>query len=114
MHPRSPKALEDIRDAAAFIIEVTAGVTLDGYCRDRLLRQAVERNFEIIGEAAKRLATHDPATAERIADHRQIIAFRNVLIHGYDLVDHALVWSTISHRVAPLLKDAEALLASGG
>ena len=40
MHPRSPKALEDIRDAAAFIIEVTAGATLDGYRRDRLLRQA--------------------------------------------------------------------------
>ena len=49
MHARSPKLLEDIRDAAAFIGEVTQGLTLPQYGADRLLRQAVERNFEIIG-----------------------------------------------------------------
>lgn len=58
MHPRSPKLLEDIRDAAAFIGEVTSGRQLAQYSADRLLRQAVERNFEIIGEAIKRLAHH--------------------------------------------------------
>ncbi len=50
--------------------------------------------------------------AARIGDHRQIIAFRNVLIHGYDLVDHHLVWSTIEHQVPTLLKDVAALLGS--
>ena len=44
MHARSPKLLEDIRDAAAFIGEVTAGRTLAHYSAERLLRQAVERN----------------------------------------------------------------------
>ena len=112
MHPRSPKLLEDIRDAASFVREVTQGRTIDDYRADRLLRQAVERNFEIIGEAIKRLAQHDPQTAAGIGDHRQIIAFRNVLIHGYDLVDHALVWSTIATQVPALLSDVEALLAS--
>lgn len=58
----------------------------------------------------KRLAAHDAETAARIGDHRQIIAFRNVLIHGYDLVDHALVWSTIEDQIPPLLRDVEALL----
>lgn len=60
MHARSAKLLEDIRDAAAFIAQATQGRTLAEYSIDRLLRHAVERNFEIIGEAIKRLAQHDP------------------------------------------------------
>jgi len=113
MQPRSPKLLEDIRDAAAFIRDSARGKSLDEYRRDRLLRQAIERNFEIIGEAIKRLAKLDPKTAKRIGDYRQIVAFRNVLIHGYDLVDHALVWSTIENQVPDLLRDVEALLPQG-
>jgi len=112
MQPQSPKLLEDIRDAAAFIREVAKGKNLADYGADRVLRQAIERNFEIVGEAIKRLAQHDAETAARIDDYRQIIAFRNVLIHGYDLVDHALVWSTIESEIPTLLRDVEALLAS--
>jgi uncharacterized protein with HEPN domain len=110
MQPQSPKLLEDIRDAAAFIREVAKGKSLADYDSDRILRHAIERNFEIIGEAIKRLAQHDAKTAARINDYRQIIAFRNVLIHGYDLVDHALVWSTIENQIPILLRDVEALL----
>jgi uncharacterized protein with HEPN domain len=111
MHARSPKLLEDIRDSAAFVCEVTQGRTLAQYSADRLLRQAVERNFEIIGEAVRRLAQVDPDSAERIAQYPQIIAFRNILIHGYDLVDHALVWSTVQTQLPALLRDVQALLA---
>ena len=111
MHARSPKLLEDIRDAAAFIGEVTRSRTLAQYSADRLLRQGVERNFEIIGEAVKRLAQVDPESAARIAQYPQIIAFRNILIHGYDLVDHALVWSTVQTQLPTLLRDVQALLA---
>ena len=111
MHPRSPKLLEDIRDAAAFIVEVTADRGLAQYSADRLLRHAVERNFEIIGEAVKRLAQHDPKTVAKIGSYSQIIAFRNVLIHGYDLVDHALVWNAVEQQLPALLRDVELLLA---
>lgn len=110
MHARSPKWLEDIRDAADFIRHVSQDQTLASYSKDRMLRQAVERNFEIIGEAIKRLAGADPDTAARIAQYPQIIAFRNVLIHGYDLVDHALVWSAVQTQVPALLQDVVALL----
>jgi uncharacterized protein with HEPN domain len=79
MRPKAPKLLEDIRDATAFIREAVQGKTLDDYQRDRLLRQAIERNFEIIGEAMNRLVQHDPDTAARISKHRQIVDFRNVL-----------------------------------
>ena len=87
-------------------------MTLEDYRGDRRLRNAVERNFEIIGEAIKRLAQIDSQTADRIGDYRQIIAFRNVLIHGYDLVDHALVWSAIESQVPALPEDVEALLSA--
>ena len=56
MQPRSPKLLEDIRDAAAFIRDVAQGNRLVDYNAYRVLRQANQRNFEIIGEAIKRLA----------------------------------------------------------
>lgn len=114
MQPKTPKLLEDIRDAAAFIREVARGKGLPDYQNDRLLRQAIERNFEIIGEAIKPLAQDDPTTAARIGEHRQIIAFRNVLIHGYDLVDHALVWHTIDQKLPALLGEVADLLAAAG
>ena len=97
--------------AASFVGEVTQGCTLAQYSANRLLRQAVERNFEVIGEAVKRLAQVDPICAEGIAQYPQIIAFRNILIHGYDLVDHALVWSTVQTQLPALLRDVQSLLA---
>jgi hypothetical protein len=60
MQPKTPKLLEDVRDAAAFIRDSVRGKTLDDYHGERLLRHAIERNFEIIGEAFKRIAQHDP------------------------------------------------------
>jgi uncharacterized protein with HEPN domain len=54
MQPRTPKLLEDIRDAAAFIADVTRNVDEADYQQNRLLRQSIERNFEIIGEAMRR------------------------------------------------------------
>jgi uncharacterized protein with HEPN domain len=112
MQPKTPKLLEDIRDAAAFISEAVRDKTINDYHGDRILRQAIERNFEIIGEAMKRLAQHDPDSVAEIGDYRQIIAFRNILIHGYDLVDHRLVWSTIQQQLPALLRDVAALLGS--
>ena len=82
MHPKSPKWLEQIEDAAAFVLEITAGHSLADYDADRLLRAAVERQFEIIGEALQRIARTDPATVDRISDYRKIVGFRNRLVHG--------------------------------
>jgi len=102
MQPKTPKFLDDIRDAAAFIRQITQDKTVHTYRGDRTLRQAVERNFEIIGEAVNRLARTDPESAGRIGDHPQIIAFRNLLIHGYDLIDDAQVWRVISQDLPRL------------
>jgi uncharacterized protein with HEPN domain len=54
----------------------------------------------------------DPEIVERIAHASQIIAFRNVLIHGYDLVDNERVWNTILNDVPRLEGQVAALLRS--
>jgi len=75
-----------------------------------LLRAAVERHFEIIGEAMNRLARYDPDVAGRIGDYPRIIAFRNLLIHGYDLIDHGQVWKVVCEQVPLLLSQVESIL----
>ena len=110
MHPRSPQLLEDVRDAAAFIMEVTRGIDAAEFAGNRVLRQAVERNFEIIGEAIKRIAAADPQTVAGITQHARIIAFRNILIHGYDALDHVLILGAAQSQVPVLLTEVLALL----
>ncbi len=110
MQAKSLKWLDDIRASSAFILGAAEGKRLGDYEADPLLRAAVERHFEIIGEAMSRLARKDPATAARISDYPSIIAFRNLLIHGYDLVDHAEVWKVISQHLPLLRREVEALL----
>ena len=113
MRPKTPKTLEDIRDAAAFIRQVTVEKTLDQYRTDRLLRQAVERNFEIVGEAVKRLSETDPEVVSLIDGYKQIIAFRNILIHGYDLIDDEQVWRVVQNDLPTLIDTVRKLRFEG-
>ena len=114
MRPGTPKYLADIREAAAFILEATRGRSEANYLEDRLRRHAVERNFEIIGEALRRVAQLDPEAADRISDYQQIISFRNLLIHGYDLVDDPFVWGVIQNQLPKLCDEVDALLKEQG
>ena len=116
MQPKTPKYLEDIRDAAQFILDLARGRTLQDYSHDRVLRQTIERNFEIIGEAMNRIAKSDPAVAARVGHYPQIIAFRNVLAHGYDLIENDRVWSVVQNELSGLPQTVEELLreSSGG
>lgn len=111
MQLESAKYLEDIREAGRTVLQATGGRSLEDYLRDKLLRLAVERCFEIIGEALRRLDERDHETASKISDFQQIIAFRNVLIHGYSLVKHDRVWNVIESYLPVLLAQIEALLA---
>jgi uncharacterized protein with HEPN domain len=81
--------------AARSLERFTSGKTFSDYEADALLRSATERQFEIIGEALRRLSKEDPATATRIREHARIIAFRNILIHGYAEVDDRIVWAVL-------------------
>ena len=75
-----------------------------------MLRLAVERAFEIIGEAVARLARFDVATAERISDYQAIIDFRNVIAHDYDELKNSTVWEKIERHVPTLRRETEGLL----
>ena len=110
MQLESLRLLEDIRQAAELIRDFTGGRTLQDYTRDVMLRSAVERQFEIIGEALNRLARVDAATTSQIGDYQQIIAFRNVLIHRYDIVDDQVVWEAAQEELPTLHQKVEALL----
>ena len=109
---RETKAyLYDIQTAARLIGEFAAGKTFDDYLNDLMLRAAVEREFITIGEALTQLARRDEAVAARITDYQQIIGFRNVLVHGYTLVDKEIVWDALQNGLPVLLREVDALLA---
>jgi uncharacterized protein with HEPN domain len=109
--PHDPrKSLGDIQRAVEFLLQLTSGRTLDQYRSDEILRSAIERKFEIIGEALNRLQKVDPVLAAAIPQHRQIISFRNILIHGYDVIDDQVVWDIAQKDLQPLLQEVLKLL----
>ena len=87
MQPEAPALIWDARRAAGRVLEFVAGRSWDDYQQDVMLRSAVERQFQIIGEALNRLSKVDPGTAGRVPDLARIVAFRNVLVHGYAQID---------------------------
>jgi uncharacterized protein with HEPN domain len=76
-----------------------------------MLRSAVERQFEIIGEALAQLAKLDEKAVVRVSEHRRIIAFRNILIHGYTEVDDRLVRDIVQTKLPVLRREVETLLS---
>ena len=93
MLPRDARAyLYDIAAACTRIAEFTAGRSVEDYKQDAMVRSAVERQFEIIGEALNLLRQSSPGVAGKITDASRIIAFRNRLIHGYATVSDDVVW----------------------
>ena len=110
MQLEAKKYLYDVQAAASRIADFTSGKTLEDYRASALLRSAVERQFEIIGEAPAQLGKLDAALVARVQEHRRIIAFRNILIHGYADVDDRLVWDIIMAKLPALRREVSDLL----
>jgi len=110
MHADARKLLWDAQQASERVARFTAGKTFVDYEADDYLRSAVERQFEIIGEALNQLGRIDPDTAAAIPELPRIVAFRNVLIHGYASVDNRLVWGVIEGSLGSLRGALRALL----
>ncbi len=111
MRLEAKKYLYDVQQAASRIADFTSRKQLEDYRSDAMLRSAVERQFEIIGEALAQLAKLDERMAARISERRRIIAFRNILIHGYAEVDDRLVWDIVQAKLPMLRREVEALLS---
>lgn len=110
MRLEAKKYLYDVQQAASRIADFTSGKQLEDYRGDAMLRSAVERQFEIIGEALAQLAKLDDRIAAQISERRRIIAFRNILIHGYAEVDDRLVWDIVQAKLPILRREIEVLL----
>jgi uncharacterized protein with HEPN domain len=108
---REPAAfLWDVHEAMLRIREFVVGHDFEAFAASVLLQSAVERQFEIIGEALKQLSKVAPNVASKIPDCAQIIAFRNILIHGYAVLDKAIVWKVIQQHLPALDKTVQHLL----
>ncbi len=110
MQPDAPALLWDARKAIELVERFTHDKSLEDYRSDDLLKSAVERQLEILGEALNRLSKVDPPIAAEILDLPRIVAFRNILVHGYASVDDNLVWQVVKDRL-PSLADLIRTLA---
>ena len=97
--------------ALARVPEFLGQQSLEAYMQDALRQSAVERQLEVAGDALAQLRKLDPVLFARIPDGDLIVAFRNVLAHGYASLDHRRVHVIAIERVLPLKAALEALLA---
>lgn len=110
--PHDPqKYVYDILSSCDFLLDFVTGRTVDDYEQDRGFRSAVERELQIIGEAVMQLERLAPHLAARIPEHRNIIGFRHVLVHGYDSLRSVTVWNVIEEKLPSLTSEARKLLA---
>src|SRR5512145_2456792 len=109
MNVEIKKFLYDIRESIESI-ENYLGDKRDFnvYLSNKMLRRAVEREFEIIGEAMNRIERLDPKI--EISSRKQIINMRNRVIHGYDKIDDEIVWGTIVRHLPTLKIEISKLL----
>ncbi|MSQ14623.1 MAG: DUF86 domain-containing protein [Dehalococcoidia bacterium] len=102
---RDPRVyLWDALAAADHIIDFTRGRNRQDLEDDLLLRSGVERQFEIIGEALNQLTHVSPEVARQVPELARIIAFRNILVHGYAIVNNDTVWGVVQDDL-PALQD---------
>ena len=104
------KYLQDILDCINNIDEffISEEKTFKNFSANKLLRQAIERNFEIIGEATGRINKVSPEI--NIKSNRQIINLRNLIIHSYDNINHEVLWAIIINDLPELKKETETLI----
>lgn len=105
--------LEDMLEAAARLASYTDGLDFDGFARDPRTIDAVVRNLEVLGEAAKRVPDMVRERAVEI-DWRKVAGMRDVLAHAYFQVDLKIVWDATINRVPELVEPLRRLLGEFG
>ena len=78
------------------------------YASDMLLKRAIERNLEIIGEAMSRILKEDPLF--KLENSRRIIGLRNQIIHGYDSISDENIWGIVINHLPNLRQEVEKLI----
>lgn len=113
--PPDPLVLLGDADRAGEDIErFIGGMSRESYVGDSRTQAAVERKFEIMGEALNRLRQTHPEIAARIPPLREVVSFRNLLIHGYAAVIPDRVWDYAENDLPELRAKVKELLAELG
>ncbi|WP_445738073.1 HepT-like ribonuclease domain-containing protein [Mariniflexile sp.] len=104
MTEKSKKYLSDIFMAIDLIEKFIVDITdFNSYQNDLKTQSAVERQLVIIGEALNQLKKVEPHL--EIEHDKQIIGFRNRLVHAYDNIDNSIVWAIINRHLKKLKEE---------
>jgi uncharacterized protein with HEPN domain len=114
MNDETKRRLLDAAEACRAIQKFSAGTDYESFVGDELLRAALERKFEILGEALNRADQSDPELADRLPELRRIIGMRNRIIHGYDAVDEEILWDAVEFKAPALSEQISAILGEVG
>ncbi|MEN6610813.1 MAG: DUF86 domain-containing protein [Methanoregulaceae archaeon] len=102
--------LDDILEAIGNIEEDSQGITFEEFTRDRRRRDAVIRNFEVIGEAIKNLPA-DLKARYPDTDWKKIAGFRDVLTHAYFGIKTTVLWDNATNKIPDLKTDIRKILS---
>ncbi|MEO8171663.1 MAG: DUF86 domain-containing protein [Sediminibacterium sp.] len=100
--------LEDAIESIGKIESYTEKLTLQMFLDDQKTKDAVARNFEIIGEAVSRMSIEFKKKHAHI-NWTNLKDFRNVLIHSYEIIDYSIVWSIIKGKLASISEEIKGL-----
>ena len=112
MQPSSRAYLEDIIERGSRALSYVSEITFQEYVRDLRTKDAVERNLFVVGEAVVQLRSTDPETAALLTDIAAIASFRNIMAHGYSIVDDEIVWGILIDWLPILIRQAKSMLHS--
>ncbi|MDR0873674.1 MAG: DUF86 domain-containing protein [Prevotellaceae bacterium] len=98
---RDKGRLEHILESIDYAFEFTHNVTFEEYQANNMMRFAVAKNLEIIGEASYKL-TKEFCTKHADVEWQTIIKLRHVLVHGYYLLEDIVIWEIVQNDLPPL------------
>jgi uncharacterized protein with HEPN domain len=101
--------LQDVQNSVTKIFKYTTNIDYQEFVSNDMIKDAVERNFEIIGEAVKNLS-EDFRNKYPNIPFKQIAGMRDKLIHDYFGVDYEIVWKTIKDKLPEFNSDIEKLI----
>ena len=111
MSPDYRQRLEDIGESCAKILRFTSGMSYDEFVEDEKTYDAVVRNLEIIGEAAKNVPD-DVRLKYPGIEWRKIAGLRDIIAHEYFGIDNDILWDIIQSKVEALQGEVRRIMGS--